>query len=71
MTKEKPESEENEKEMAVRKEIRKEWSSLEPKLIEMAHKLEETGTLNHFIIHSKRITYGSSNWKYLRMPGNS
>ena len=32
---------ETEEQQAVRREIRKEWGSREPKLIEMAHKLED------------------------------
>ena len=36
MVKEKPQIEESEKEIAMRKEFRKEWSEIEPKLVEMA-----------------------------------
>ena len=34
--------EETEEEKNLRQEIRKDWSSMEPKLIEMAHKLEDS-----------------------------
>ncbi|MFG1545338.1 MAG: hypothetical protein AAE976_02430 [Thermoplasmataceae archaeon] len=40
MAKEQPKKE-TEEQIAIRKEIRKEWSSMEPKLIEMTHKLED------------------------------
>jgi hypothetical protein len=38
---------ETEEQLAIRKEIRKEWSSMEPKLIEMAHKLEDNGLIEN------------------------
>ena len=38
MAKEKPKTQETEEQTAIRKEIRKEWGSMEPRLIEMAHK---------------------------------
>ena len=42
MTKEKSDKKlETEEQLAIRKEIRKEWSLMEPRLIEMAHKLED------------------------------
>ena len=47
MAKEKPEIEETEKQLAIRKEIRKEWSTIEPKLIDMAHKLEDNGLIGN------------------------
>ncbi len=36
-----------EEQLAISKEIRKEWSSMEPKLIEMAHKLEDNGLIEN------------------------
>ena len=47
MAKEKPETQETEEQTAIRKEIKKEWSSMEPKLIEMAHKLEDNGLIEN------------------------
>lgn len=41
MAKEKPKTQETEEQLAIRKENRKEWCAIEPKLIEMAHKLED------------------------------
>ena len=38
---------ETEEQTAIRKEIRKDWSSMEPKLIEMAHKLEDNGLIEN------------------------
>lgn len=38
---------ETEEQTVIRKEIRKEWSSMEPKLIEMAHKLEDNGLIEN------------------------
>ena len=46
MAKETP-SKESEEQQVIRKEIRKEWSSMEPKLIEMAHKLEDDGLIEN------------------------
>ena len=46
MVKEKP-TKESEEQVAIRKEIRKEWSSMEPKLIEMAHKFEDNGLIEN------------------------
>ena len=46
MAKEKPVKQETEEQTAIRKEIRKEWGSMEPKLLEMAHKLEVNGFLS-------------------------
>jgi hypothetical protein len=46
MAKEKP-TKENKEQVAIRKEIRKEWSAMEPKLIEMAHKLEDKGLIEN------------------------
>ena len=46
MAKEQPKSE-TEEQTAIRKEIRKEWGSMEPKLIEMAHKLENNGLIEN------------------------
>ena len=40
--KEKPKTEESQNKIETRQEIRKEWSAIEPKLIEMAHKLEDS-----------------------------
>ena len=40
MAKEQPKSE-TEEQLAIRREIRKNWGLMEPKLIEMAHKLED------------------------------
>ncbi len=37
MAKEKP-TKEGEEQVAIRKEIRKDWGQMEPRLIEMAHK---------------------------------
>ena len=45
MAKEKPKTQETEEQTAIRKEIRKDWSSMEPKLIEIAHKLEDNGLI--------------------------
>ena len=47
MAKEKPENKETEEQLAIRKEIRKEWSAMEPKLIEMVHKLEDNGLIEN------------------------
>ncbi|QRF75977.1 hypothetical protein Thermo_01487 [Thermoplasmatales archaeon] len=47
MVKEKPKRTETEEQQAVRKEIRKEWGSMEPKLIEMTHKLEDNGLIEN------------------------
>ena len=47
MTKEKPKTQETEKQTAIRKEIRREWGSMGPKLIEMAHKLEDSGLIEN------------------------
>jgi len=47
MVKEKPKNQETEEQQAVRKEIRKEWGSMEPRLIEMAHKLEDNGLIEN------------------------
>ena len=47
MAKEKPKTQETEEQTAIRKEIRKEWGSMEPKLIEMAHKLEDNGLIEN------------------------
>lgn len=47
MVKEKPQIEESEKEIAMRKEFRKEWSEIEPKLVEMAHKSEDNGLIEN------------------------
>ena len=47
MAKEKPKTQETEEQTAIRKEIRKEWGSIEPKLIEMAHKLEGNGLIEN------------------------
>ena len=48
MAKEKSEKKlETEEQLAIRKEIRKEWSSMEAKLIEMAHKLEDNGLIEN------------------------
>ena len=47
MAKDKPKTRETEEQLAIRKEIRKEWSSMEPKLIEMAHKLEDNGLIEN------------------------
>ncbi len=48
MAKEKPEKkEETEEQLAIRREIRKEWSTMEPKLIEMAHKLEDNSLIEN------------------------
>ena len=47
MAKEKPKTQETEEQIAIRKEIRKEWGSIEPKLIEMAHKLEGNGLIEN------------------------
>ena len=47
MAKEKPKTQETEEQIAIRKEIRKEWGSMEPKLIEMAHKLEGNGLIEN------------------------
>ena len=47
MAKEKPKTQETEEQIAIRKEIRKEWGSMEPKLIEMAHKLEDNGLIEN------------------------
>lgn len=41
MAKEKPKTQETEEQLAIREEIRKEWIAIEPKLIEMTHKLED------------------------------
>lgn len=46
MAKEQPKSE-TEEQTAIRKEIRKEWGSMEPKLIEMAHKLENNDLIEN------------------------
>ena len=40
--KEKAKTEESQPQKELRQEIRKEWSTIEPKLIEMAHKLEDS-----------------------------
>jgi hypothetical protein len=40
--KEKPKTEESQNKIETRQEIRKEWSAIEPKVIEMAHKLEDS-----------------------------
>ena len=56
---EKPENKvETERQLAIRKEIRKEWSSMEPKLIEMAHKLENNSLIenNDYIWLKSRIS---------------
>ena len=45
----KPESEESQK---VRDEVRKQWGDIEPKLIDMAHKLEDSK-----LIESKDYVY--------------
>ena len=47
MVKGKPEKQETEEQIAIRKEIRKDWSSMEPKLIEMVHKLEDNGLIEN------------------------
>ena len=48
MAKEKPEmKKETEEQLVIRKEIRKKWSTMEPKLIEMAHKLEDNGLIEN------------------------
>ena len=47
MAKEKPKTQETEEQIAIRKEIRKDWGSMEPKLIEMAHKLEDNGLIEN------------------------
>lgn len=47
MAKEQPVKQETDERTAIRKEIRKEWSSMEPKLIEMAHKLEDKGLIEN------------------------
>ena len=47
MAKEKLKTQETEEQTAIRKEIRKEWGSMEPKLIEMAHKLEDNGLIEN------------------------
>ena len=47
MAKEKPARQETEEQTAIRKEIRKEWGSMEPRLIEMAHKLEDSGLIEN------------------------
>ena len=48
MAKEKPEKkEETEEQLAIRKEIRKDWGQMEPRLIEMAHKLEDNGLIEN------------------------
>ena len=48
MAKEKSEKKlETEEQLTIRKDIRKEWSSMEPKLIEMAHKLEDNGLIEN------------------------
>jgi inactivated superfamily I helicase len=47
MAKEKPKTQETEEQIAIRKEIRKEWGSMEPKLIEMAHKSEDNGLIEN------------------------
>ena len=46
--------------VAARKGIRKEWSSMEPKLIEMAHKLEDNGLIEnkYYIWLKERISNG-------------
>lgn len=47
MAKEKPKIHETEEQLAIRKEVRKEWSAIDPKLIEMAHKLEDHGLIEN------------------------
>ena len=48
MAKEKPEKkEETEAQLAIRKEIRKDWGQMEPRLIELAHKLEDNGLIEN------------------------
>ncbi len=44
MAKEKPKTETDEQ-TAIRKDIRKDWGQMEPKLIEMAHKQRKRGHL--------------------------
>ena len=59
MVKEKPEKQETEEHQAIRREIRKDWSSMEQKFIEMAHKSEDNG-----LIENKdyiRLKSGNSN----------
>lgn len=48
MAKEKQEKkEETEEQLAIRREVRKEWRSMEPKLIEMAHKSGDNGLIEN------------------------
>lgn len=47
MAKEKPEAHEIEEQTTIRNEIRKDWSSMEPRLIEMVHKLEDNGLIEN------------------------
>ena len=47
MAKEKPKTQETEEQTAIRKEIRKDWGQMEPRLIEMAHKLEDNGLIEN------------------------
>ena len=47
MVKEKPKKTETEEQIVIRKEIRKDWGSMEPQLIEMAHKLEDNGLIEN------------------------
>ena len=58
MAKEKSKIEETEKQLTIRREIRKEWGSIEPKLNEMAHKLEDNGLIENkdYIWLKGRIT---------------
>jgi hypothetical protein len=45
--KRKPEEQKTEEHQAIRREIRKDWSYIEPKLIDMTHKLEDNGLIEN------------------------
>ena len=47
MAKIKPVKQETEDQIAIRKEIRKDWGQMEPRLIEMPHKLEDNGFIEN------------------------